>query len=774
MAKKSNKTDKDYSTELIPPEGTEDVGLRVFEILHEILQDKANLGLPNKWIRHYKLSKNKHWQSTSKRASFVSANLLFRHRQQTVNMLTDNNPTFNVTKMGDPDQYPDDIYDDLLHTAQHWWIDQEQQGVLGDSIQNGEMYGCTIEKSIFNTELEFGTGEIESVVVDPFNFGIYPVECQKVQKAEAVLHFWPMSVREARRRWPEQAKEIQSDEEYLKKLGDERREVQSGGKAGSGGYWATFSGVVKQILSTISSEKAESDEVLVCECWVKDRTEIVDKEELTKIGTELLDENPEIDLADELSRYNVVKPKYPGFIRRIQSCNGGNIVLSDEPNPSINPNLDIEQAQKTYLYDKFPFSFTQSITDTSNAWGMSDYEQLEGLNLELDKALSQFNLAKDKISRLKLINPKDTGVENKQFTNYPGIINPTNKMTADGIRYLEPPPIDPHLTGAIDLYRDFFFLVAGSFELDQAQTPGKNVIAYKAIAALLERAATMQRGKIRNYSKMIRERGRMFLSHVMNWYTESRWIDYDEDGQRTQKQIGGLDGKLIVPAKLTVVSGSTMPVSKVQEREEAIALYKDNAIDNEELLKKLEWPDRKNVIKRMKAGPFGELFEKLKTMGAPEAFLMIAEQIANMDMKEFEKAMKDQELPMFEEIVVEPEEGKLPEPDISPTEQAEAQAKIASAQEKLAKAERERAEIQLISEKIVTERVEQQVKLEGIEFDKDKMKTERAKVINEIASVEEDRKIKRAETILNLTKSSEEKGTAPYKEKGLKSNNEEV
>ncbi len=53
------------------------------------------------------------------------------------------------------------------------------------------------------------------------------------------------------------------------------------------------------------------------------------------------------------------------------------------------------------------FSATPSVTDTSSIWGISDYEQLEQLNLEVNKALSQITLIKDKASRLKIINPKN-------------------------------------------------------------------------------------------------------------------------------------------------------------------------------------------------------------------------------------------------------------------------------------------------------------------------------------------------------------------------------
>ena len=45
----------------------------------------------------------------------------------------------------------ENIFEMLLRTAEFWWADQEQQGQLETSVQNGEIYGCTIEKATWKT-----------------------------------------------------------------------------------------------------------------------------------------------------------------------------------------------------------------------------------------------------------------------------------------------------------------------------------------------------------------------------------------------------------------------------------------------------------------------------------------------------------------------------------------------------------------------------------------------------------------------------------------------
>ena len=738
-------------TELFPEYKNPKVGYKVFTILAEVIQDKTALGLPAKWKRNYELGKNKHWAMPSNKITLMTANLLYTHRQRTVNMLTDNDPVFNIVKRGNPQEVEGDTYDNLSRIAEFWWGDTEQQTVLRKSVQNGETYGCTIEKVSFNPEKEYNLGEVEAEVIDPFHFGFYPVKSDDIQKADANFHYWPMSVREARRRWPEFKDDITSDDEFLKELGDTRREVTANAKGQPKGYFSTFSGVVKNMLNSSSEGKAEGEELLICECWCKDYSK--DEE-----GNDL----------------------YKGNIRVITVCNGGKIVLEDRSNPSISSQLEDEEAQKTYLYDKFPFTLTVSIADNSMPWGESDFQHLEPLQIEINKTMTQFTMFKDKVAGFKFINPKTSGVSNSEITNRTGILNPSNDIAAQGLKYIDPPKMPSDLMAAVNFYKEMFFLISGSFELEAAQTPGKEVIAYKAIAALIEHASNMLKGKQENYSKMVRERGRMFLSHVMNFYTEDRWIPSEEGDE----QIAINGSKMRVPAKLTIVSGSMMLRSKVVEREEALALFDKGAIDDQELLKKLGWTAAavNELIKRKQAGPFGELFDKLSGIGVPPEILEAFNELAQLDMKDFENAIKKGEVPGFGQMIQ-----NLEAPQANPMDELEIADKQADIGKKVAEQEKIATETQLAAEKINTEKVIQEVKLLGTTYDEKKLRMEEAKTINDIQATKDRSKRETAKLINDIktsriekpklasaiTKSADSKVQGPYVEKGLKSNNEE-
>jgi hypothetical protein len=388
--------------------------------------------------------------------------------------------------------------------------------------------------------------------------------------------------------------------------------------------------------------------------------------------------------------------------------------------------------------------------------------------MEMNKSLSQFVLEKDRAARKKIINPRDSGVQNHEFTNYTGIINPSSSTTSQGIRWLETPQSSVDYDKAIALFKDLFFLVSGTFELDQAQVKGREVIAYKAIAALLERAATMMRGKIRAYSRLIRERGRMYLSHVMNFYTEERWITYQENGITQTKPITGT--KMILPAKLTVVSGSTMPISRIQQREEAIELFKGGAIDQQELLEKLDWGNRAEVIKRTQAGPMGALLEKLATTGLPEPFMRYIQGIAEADPKKLQQSLESGEFPTFPEFFQQVMAEMQGVSEDNPEQNAEFQERQAKVRQALAAAEKLMAERDLIIEKTATERLMQQVKAAGVAFDEESLKMQRAKIV---ADIEAKMKADHWEGVkVGLDFVSAQNNRPGYNERGIKSNNQ--
>lgn len=261
----------------------------------------------------------------------------------------------------------------------------------------------------------------------------------------------------------------------------------------------------------------------------------------------------------------------------------------------------------------------------------------------------------------------------------------------------------------------------------------------------------------------------MYLSHVMNFYTEERWITFtDQDGREAAKPIIG--SSLIMPAKLTVVSGSTMPISRVQQREEALALFQQQAIDQQELLDRLDWSNRADVIKRMQAGPLGAALQNLQTAGTPPPILQYIQQIGLADPKEIKRALEKGEIPPFMALLQQLlQQGQPAPPD--PIQKAEFEAKMAEVKKTLADVERIMAERELVIEKTMTEKVDQQVKQAGVAFDEETLKIKRAELVSTIereAAGQEERGMKAGMDFV-----SNQQNRPGYNERNGKSNNRE-
>jgi len=221
-----------------------------------------------------------------------------------------------------------------------------------------------------------------------------------------------------------------------------------------------------------------------------------------------------------------------------------------------------------------------------------------------------------------------------------------------------------------------------------------------------------------------------------------------------------------------------MPRSQIQVREEAIELFRLGAIDRQELLGKLDWPSRTDVVERMNAGPYVELFGKLQAAGMAPEIIQTLQQIAGLEEKDIAKAMEKGELPPLDTVLQQTYSGQpAPQPPPDPeamVAQAEVELKMAEARRTIAQAEETEAKKALTAEQIMTERVKQQVALAGTKYDEELLKIKRAEVV---AKIEADiKQTKREALSLDIKemqpRNEENKGI--YHEKGAASNNQEV
>ncbi len=626
-----------------PPEaGHEDVGAWVHQNFGVAKRDSERLGWKKKWLRNNELIRGKHFRQQQHgmggtgKYPLVTVNLFFVAHTTTVANLTDNKPKFDIVPHDDASK----AVAPIMHKAgSNWWHRTKQQATLTATVRQNEKYGSTIEKMSFNPELEGGRGDADCDIVDVFKFLPWPGHTD-IQSMPRLFEFDYMALESIRRLWPDTGKDVKPEDPHSALLGKEREEI----KAGSMSHGRHTGNLPNNYSFGGGASNKEQDiqKALVVECWCKDYTmePVMETRPVTipdgtgnllpiiENGQPVLEK---VDTGEE-------KPKYPGFIRVIHVTNGGKIVLSDNPNPSINPNIPPEIAQNSYLWDKYPYIKGDSYSDETNFWGYSLVEQIENLVLEINKKMSQISAFIDKTVRPTLIMPKTAGVPADKISNLSGQkFEPLNHIVSQYIRYLDMPGLPPDFYKYVEMLLKLVDIISGIHDVTEGRKPA-GVSAASAIVALQEKAETIFREKIRNLDLIIEERGRMWISLAQNWYTNPRKLNMaGADAKKLGEFIDFTGADFKGEFAFEVVTGSTMPKSVFVRREHAIQLFQSGALDQRALLESFDWPKLEEVIQRMAQGPLGQLLERLQGAGMDQPVLQFIQNVGSMDDNDYKQ-----------------------------------------------------------------------------------------------------------------------------------------
>ena len=171
-------------------------------------------------------------------------------------------------------------------------------------------------------------------------------------------------------------------------------------------------------------------------------------------------------------------PAYTGNIRQITVCANGRFVVADEDNPAIKKELPWQVQQQSYLYNNFPATHIQSITDAFSPFGISDLKGLLNVAMEMSRKMNQVNWYGDKVSKPILKNPEDSGVDNIELEDSEGgIIRPTNHVVSQGIDWVALTGIPDGLVSPLNMLKEYFYLVSGDPQLEQNQRQGQEIVA---------------------------------------------------------------------------------------------------------------------------------------------------------------------------------------------------------------------------------------------------------------------------------------------------------
>lgn len=581
----------------LPPEGHEDVGMFFWKLFLESYVERERLDMPERWLEGYRLFRGNLWERRllRKKRHQNTVNLLVANINRTVANITSKTPVAEVITL---DGIEDGADTALSNKVKRWYSETEQQKVLTSSVYNMETYGSTVEKGVYDRDTrntEIISCDIFSIFPAPGNFDNLEKDCPYV------THAYPMDVDIVESKYG--VEHISPDDTYSV-LGEDRedhRPVPSGTRLGTQNYPGNYAPVAHPQDSATYRQRR----TLVAEVWIRDYS--------TKKVTSVY-EDPETGATiKEIAEV----PLYPGNIRVVTVAGQGAAVLSDVANPNINPSLPIEIASETYLWNHFPFYKADSYEDTTLTWGFSMAEQTGDILKRINELISRIDAYCSLALLPPLILPIDSGVTKKHVNNKPGLqLYPITAAVAAGIRYLQVPDPPRVLFDMLNFYISVFDRICQIEDADRGQVPS-GVIAASAIVALQERGAVMIRQKIRSVDFLVRQRGRITISHFQNFGVDPELVDVQ--GNAVQIHGVALAGRKF---NYVVESGSTVAKTNLQVQEQAVELYKLNAVDRQALLEVLNFPGWKQIIERVGEGQLAQAIQILIQAGMPEEMAM--------------------------------------------------------------------------------------------------------------------------------------------------------
>lgn len=556
-----------------------------------------------KWVDYYNMYRGKQWkeQRPSYRHSEV-VNLIFREIQSTVPIMLDSRPKFEYLPMEPGDLELASIMNEVCEAD---WTKYNWLAEVTESVYDGHILGTGLGEMYFDKKKELGVGAICLESNDPF----YHFPCPGARNFGRKMRYHttaePMPLDEIKAKWPN-GKWVKADVINIARM-----------DTGSKNAVQVRGPVTSSVVSTDSSQgwdDAGVPEALVVTLYLDGEYEI--------------DEDAVEEKAEDggvITKY-VQKKKYPTG-RKIVMAN--KVILETEVNPDEN--------------GRMPFARFQNYVNQRQFWGISDVEQLESPQKVFNKLVS-FSL-----DVLVLMgNPiwvvdNDSGIDTDELFNTPGLVvekNPGSQaVRQEGVQ------LQPYVLQLIDRMKSWFDDVSGNTDVSRGATPS-DVTAASAIQSLQEAAQTRVRQKSRNLDTYLQDLGQLYASNVFQYYTAPRifrltqkdgamkffkfHVEQGPDGSKVvryrpfnQDETGAYkegEEKVIAATgqlDVKVNTGTSLPFGKAMEEQKAFKLFELGIIDEEEVLKRLDYPNWEAVLQRVAEKKAQMAAEQAAAQGMP-------------------------------------------------------------------------------------------------------------------------------------------------------------
>lgn len=564
------------------------------------------------WHYNYEfVCAGKQWPIDRPRWRFSEVvNTLWASVMTEIALQTDSRPKFEFSSQ----EWGDEPFTEVLKEVNNRnWDKYNWNSVVVDSLFDAKLYHAAHAEVTWDPDLESGMGDVCFRVLDPFYCYWDPraSDVNKGRKARWFIYAEPIPTSKLKIDNPEFADKIKSDVNMMTSRQDNMA-------SSMGRVYTNFDPYSPSRLPSSATSTGElyggEPHTVFIRCWMRDDT----MEEIVQEKDDSTDE-------EKNKEYLLIK-KYPRG-RYIEIAN--NQVLRD-----VAPGVFVNGEWVEYEDDSFPIARLVNYQYPREYAGENECTHSKGpqkiVNWIWSYIMDMFRMQANPVT----IVGTNSNVDEEEITNEPGnIIHATD---VNQIRREPGNSIDAGSFNLLDTAKSFLNEIQGLQDVSRGADLS-NVNSALMLEGYIEAAQTRPRMKNRNLDCFLQDVGQLMVLRYLQFYTKPRvfritnkegFPDYVEF-YLPSIEVQDLNGGKVVKkfCKLTKVSknpsgssaplmqsqqievkgcpdvrvtaGSALPYAKAQKAQTALAYFNAGAIDAEELLKSVDWPNYPEVLKRL-------------------------------------------------------------------------------------------------------------------------------------------------------------------------------
>jgi len=594
------------------PQESQSIVKRVNELLARAKRYRKRYD--QEWHYNYKfVCSGRQWPLERPRWRFSEViNITWADIMTEIAIQTDGRPKWEFTAQ----EYQDEAFVDILRDINDRnWEKYKWTQVIQDGIFDSKIYHVAHAEVFWNPDRESGLGDVDFRILDPFSCYWDPraSDVNKGRPCRWFLYTEPVPTSELKMRYPDKADKIKSDVNSFSG-------IKNDGLHTGNQIYTSFDPYSPQRLPSSAAGPNQDTyggepHTMLIRCWMRDDTmEQIVQEKDSGMGNE----------AEKEKEYLLVK-KYPTG-RYIEICN--NELLKDDV-----PGVEINGEWIPYDDDSFPIVRFVNYAYPREYAGENEVTHAKGpqniVNYVWSYILDMFKMQANPVTVIG----DSANIDSEEITNEPGLV-----VQASDINQFRREPGTPVTPGSFDLLNTAISMldrVQGLQDVSRG-AQASNVSSGVMLEGYVEAAQTRPRMKNRTLDQSLTDAGELMMKRIFQFYTQPRiwritnkdgypeFIEFympevetvDMNGKKVIKKIARIkrvatnpDGSQSVMQSrdmevkgfpdVRVTTGSSLPYAKAQKAQTALTYFNAGAIDQQELLKAVDWPNMQEVLRRM-------------------------------------------------------------------------------------------------------------------------------------------------------------------------------